>query len=129
MTTRRQEKMARIIRDIVSDCLSNHLNDPRISSLTSVTRVEVAADMRVANIYISAFGGKKTEEYLTFKAIEHARPRIQGFVAKSLDTRFCPVLRIHKDERFKKTLEILDMLEKLSKEAEKGKEKDKQVEK
>lgn len=127
MTTRRQERMSRIIRDIVSDCLRN-LNDPRISSLVSITRVEVAADMRIADVYISTFGGEKGAEDLTLKAIEHARPRIQGFLARSLEARFCPVLRIHKDEKFKKTLEILDMLEKLSKENEKGKEKDKQAE-
>jgi len=50
MPPRRQEKAARGIRDVVSDAIANHLNDPRITGFVSVTRVEVMADMRSADV-------------------------------------------------------------------------------
>ena len=58
MPTRRQEKVARVIREVVSDAIANHLSDPRITGFVSVTRVEVMADMRSADVYLSIFASK-----------------------------------------------------------------------
>ena len=123
--TRRQEKVARVVKEAVSDAIANHLNDPRIEGLVSVTRVDVAADLRIADVYISIFGGKeiseeegkveqgtgRSAENKTFAAITSARSRIQSAVANKLHSKFCPVLRFHKDEQFKKTLETMKLIE------------------
>lgn len=110
MSTRRQERMARIVRDAVSEAIGN-LSDPRIKSFVSITRVKVAADMRLADVYMSFFGGKETDQNKTFQAIEHSRIRIRSFLAEILTCRFCPVLRFHMDEDFKKTLEAWRILD------------------
>jgi len=110
MLTRRQEKMARVIRDAVSQAVAN-LSDPRITAFVSITRVKVAADMRIADVYISLFGGSAAEQNITFKAIEHARLRIQSFLAGILNCRCCPVLRFHQDEDLKKTIETWRILD------------------
>jgi len=112
MPTIRQEKVARVIRDAVSDAINNHLNDPRIEGLVSVTRVEVAADLRIADVYISIFGLERTSGNKTFEAITHARSRIQSLVADRLRSKFCPVLRLHRDEGFKKTMETMKLIDK-----------------
>ncbi len=111
MATRRQEKVARIVREAVSDAISNHLNDPRIEGLVSVTRVEVAADLRSAGVYISIFGKDQANQDRTFTAITHARSRIQSLMAYKLESKFCPVLRFYKDEKFKKALETLRLID------------------
>ena len=102
--------MARVIRDAISEAVSN-LNDPRITAFVSITRVKVAADMRLADVYFSFFGGSVAEQNKTFTAIEHAKIKIQSFLARGLNCRFCPVLRFHKDEDFKKTLEAWRILD------------------
>ena len=56
MATRRQEKVARVVKEAVSDAVSHHLSDPRIEGFVSVTRVEMAADLRNADVYVSIFG-------------------------------------------------------------------------
>jgi ribosome-binding factor A len=117
MPTRRQEKMARVIRDVVSDAIANHLNDPRIESFVSVTRAEVSADLRIANVYLSIFGGTETARNKTFAAIMHAKKRIQMLLAEQLQVRFSPVLNIHRDDKFKKTLEIMKLIDDLAKES------------
>ncbi len=90
MPTRRQEKVARVIREVVSDVIPNHLNDPRITGFVSVTRVDVMADMRSADVYLSIFASNEAAKDKTFTAITHARTRIQSFLANALESKFCP---------------------------------------
>ncbi|MFQ6035960.1 MAG: 30S ribosome-binding factor RbfA [Sedimentisphaerales bacterium] len=119
MVTRRQEKVARVVKEAVSDAISNHLNDPRIEGLISVTKVQIAADLRHADVYISIFGGNEAGQNKTFAAIAHARSRIQSLVAGKLQSKFCPVLCFHKDEKFKKTLETMKLIDQAVSELEK----------
>jgi ribosome-binding factor A len=114
MPTRRQEKVARVIREVVSDAIANHLSDPRITGFVSVTRVEVMADLRSADVYLSIFALNEADKDKTFIAITHARTRIQSFLAQALESKFCPVLRFHVDEQFRKTLEVMKLIDEVS---------------
>lgn len=118
MPTRRQEKVARVIREVVSDTIANHLNDPRITGFVSVTRVEVMPDMRSADVYLSIFASEEDAgaKNRTFEAITHARARIQSFLADALESKFCPVLRFHQDEQFRKTLEVMKLIDQVASE-------------
>ncbi len=116
MPTRRQEKVARVIREVVSDVIANHLSDPRITGFVSVTRVEVMADLRSADVYLSIFAPDESAKDRTFAAITHARTRIQSFLAEALDSKFCPVLRFHEDEQFRKTLEVMKLIDQVANE-------------
>ena len=111
MATRRQEKVARVIKEAVSDAIANHLSDPRIEGFVSVTRVEVAADLRNAYVYISVFGKDQASQNKTFAAITHARSRIQNLMAGQMNSKFCPVLHFYEDETFKKTLETMKLID------------------
>lgn len=123
MPTRRQEKVARVVKEAVSDAIANHLNDPRIEGFVSVTRVDMAADLRNADVYLSIFGKNDAAQNRTFTAISHAKKRIQSLVAGRMQSKFCPVLHFYKDEKFKKTLEILNLIDQAAKEF-KDKDKD-----
>lgn len=111
MATRRQEKVARVIKESVSDAITHHLNDPRIVGFVSVTKVDVAPNMRSADVYISIFGQDETGQRKTFTAIDHARSRIQSLLADEMKSKFCPVLHFYRDEKFKKTLEIMRLID------------------
>ena len=119
MPTRRQEKAARVVKEAVSDAIANHLSDPRIEGLVSVTRVDVAADLRTADVYLSILGKDDVSQNKTFKAITHDRSRIQSLLAGMMQSKFCPVLRFHMDEQFKKTLEIIKLIDQTASEREK----------
>ena len=114
MPTRRQERIARVIREAVSDAIANHISDPRMEALVSVTKVDVSADMRIANVYLSMFGGNEAAQNKTFAAILHAKKRIQGVLADYIQSRFCPVINLHKDENFKKTIETMKLIDDLA---------------
>jgi len=114
MSTRRQERIARVIKEAVSDAIANHLSDPRIEGLITVTRATVAGDLQVADVYISIFGSDQAAQNKTFAAITHARSRIQSLLAPRLKSKFCPVLRFHIDEGFKKGLETMKLIDQIS---------------
>lgn len=116
MATRRQEKVARVVKEAVSDAISHHLSDPRIEGFVSITRVEVAADLRNADVFISVFGKSQASQNKTFVAINHAKSRIQSYLAGRIQSKFCPVLHFYSDEKFKKTLETMKLIDKVTKE-------------
>ena len=116
MVTRRQEKVARVVKEAVSEAILSHLSDPRIEGFVSVTRVEMSPNLRSAEIYLSIFGGNQTAQKKTFIAIEHARTKIQSFLGDRIKSKFCPILYFHLDEKFKKTMETMRLIEKAASE-------------
>ena len=110
--------MARVIKEAVSDAIANHLSDPRIEGLVSVTEVDVAPDMRNADVYVSILGKNEAGQNKTFMAIEHARSHIQSLLASKVQSKFCPVLHFYRDEKFKKTLETFRLIDQAAKEFE-----------
>lgn len=111
MATRRQEKVARVVKEAVSEAIANHLNDPRIEGFVSVTRVDIGADLRNADVYLSIFGKDERSHNKTFAAITHARSRIQSLLADKSQSKFCPILHFFRDENFKKALETMKLIE------------------
>ena len=121
MATRRQEKVSRIVKEAVSDAVANRLSDPRIEAFVSVTRVDMSPNLRDAEVYLSIFGKEEVTRKKTFLAITHARSRIQSLLGRRLHSKFCPVLHFHRDERFKKALETMKLIDQAASEL---KEKD-----
>ena len=114
MATRRQEKVARIVKEAVNNAITQHLSDPRIEGLVSITRVEMSADLRNANVYISVLGKDEAAQNKTFAAIVHAKSRIQSLISGEIQSKFCPVLHFYNDDKFKKTLETIKLIEKVA---------------
>ena len=108
-----------MVKEAVSDAITHHLSDPRIEGFVSVTRVEMSPDLRNAKVYLSVFGRDETSQDKTFMAISHAKSRIQAMVGGRLQSKFCPVLHIYRDEKFKKTLETMNLIDKAVGELEK----------
>lgn len=105
--------MASTVRSIVGDAIQNRLNDPRIATMSSVTRVEMSGDLQIAKVFISVYGGDAVERR-TLAGLRHARGRIQGFVARSLNTRHCPEIRLALDDVLRRTNETLDIIARTS---------------
>ncbi len=116
MGSRRQEKMARVIKEAVSEAILNNLSDPRIHGMITVTRVELTPDMKTADIYLSIYAGDKAKEMTTFKVIENANNHIRVLSSKYVTAKFMPRFCFRMDEQYKKTLEILNLIDKAAEE-------------
>ena len=100
-----------MVKEGVSNAITHHLSDPRIEGFVSVTRVEMTTDLRNANIFVSIFGGGEAAQNKTFAAITHAKSRIQSLVAGTLQSKFCPVLHFYRDEKFKRALDMMRLID------------------
>jgi len=110
------EKVARVIRDSVSETIQLHLNDPRISGLISVTEVDVAPDMKNATVRLSIFATDEKTKPTTMLAIQHAAGVFQRHLGQILTGRTCPRLHFELDTKMQKTLQILQLIDKATQE-------------
>jgi ribosome-binding factor A len=113
---RRQQRMARAIRDIVSETIMGDINDPRLTGFVSITDVELSSDLRYASVYLRCFGTEDAAaSKKTFAAIDHARGFIQSKLAAELNVRFCPVISFYEDLKQEKVQQVMRLIEDVSK--------------
>jgi len=112
----RPERVAHVVRDVVSDAIANRISDPRVHRLTSVTRVEVSGDLRYADVHVSVMASEN-ESGTTMKGLQSARGMIQSRLAKRLTVRQCPVIRFHLDRGIKLGIETIRKLDELAAES------------
>lgn len=110
MPSFRPAKMASLVRSIVGELISHKLNDPRISPLASVTRVEISGDLQIAKVYVSVLG-PESESRKTLQALKHATGHIQRLLSVRLRARHTPEVRFLADSSVKgsaKTVQIIE---------------------
>ena len=116
MNSRRSQKAAQAVREVVGISILRDLKDPRIENVT-VTHVEVAPDMRTARVYVSVMGDE-SQQKLCLRGLQHAAGFLQSKVAKRIDTRYTPVLKFVLDHGVKKSIEMNEILESVRSERE-----------
>ncbi len=91
--------------------LFSKIADPRIDpGRTSITRVEVPEDLLTARVYISVMG-TDAQTRKTLRGLQDSAGRLQDLISREVRLRHTPKLLFEVDERFKKTLETLDVIE------------------
>lgn len=114
MVSRRQEKVARVIKESVSDIICNRLSDPRIQGIVSVTFVDISPDLRNAEVFLSIMAKNESKRRLTFSGIRHAGKHIQSMVGHRMTSKYCPILHFREDTKLHGTLETLKIIEDMS---------------
>jgi ribosome-binding factor A len=109
MTSRRTQKAAEAIREVVGMAILADLKDPRIRDVT-VTYVEVSPDMRQAKVHVSVMGDE-TQQQLSLRGLQSAAGYLQTKVSKRIDTRYTPRLVFVLDLGVKKSIEISQILQ------------------
>lgn len=110
MKSFRPERVAHVIREVVSTAISSKLNDPRIAPMSSVTRVEMSPDLEHAKVWVSVLGdaaaGRKT-----IAGLKAAAGYVQRLVGAALSLRTTPHLTFHLDESLKKAAETIRIID------------------
>lgn len=119
MKSYRPERVGNVIRTVVSDAITNRLNDPRIEPLSSVTRVEVTSDLEYAKVWVSVMGSESTQRR-TIAGLRSAAGYMQKMVAGELSIRIVPRLSFHLDQSIKRGEETLRLIERVMAESRAG---------
>lgn len=110
MKSFRPERVAQVIREVVSEAIASKLNDPRIEPLSSVTRVEVSGDLEHAKVWVSVMGAAAAGRR-TLAGLQAAAGYVQRLVAAELSLRVTPHLSFHLDESLKKAAETIRLID------------------
>jgi ribosome-binding factor A len=108
MASRRAQKAAEAIREVVAMAILAELNDPRIRDVT-VTYVEVSGDLRQAKVHVSVMGDE-TRQQLSLRGLQSAAGFLQSKCAKRINTRYTPRIEFYLDQGVKNSIEISRIL-------------------
>lgn len=86
----------------------SQVRDPRVRGVT-VTRVEVAPDMRNATVHVSVMG-TPAQQQLALRGLASSAGFLQSQIAEKIETRYTPRLRFELDGGVKQSLEIARVL-------------------
>ncbi|MCL1817786.1 MAG: 30S ribosome-binding factor RbfA [Spirochaetaceae bacterium] len=92
MPNYRRERVAQLLgRELGRMISTGEIKDPRVSSLVSISRVEISRDLAYAKVFVSSFG-ENAKAGAAAAGLNHAAGFIQGTVAKRIRLRVTPRL-------------------------------------
>ena len=107
---RRMERVNVLLREEISRILANELNDPRISTIVSITHVEASPDLRHAKVHVSVFGDEQNKRN-TIIALKSASGFINRTMRSNITLKNAPFLSFFLDESIERDAEMLNMIE------------------
>ncbi len=98
MQYKRSDRVADVIRQVISEMVLRELNDPRLESVT-ITGVEVTNDLKLATVFFSALG-RKEKEAGALRAFQSAAGLVKKKLGRELRIRYVPDLLFKVDPSF-----------------------------
>ena len=117
MNIKRKNRISEEIRKVVSELLMNGIKDPRVSSMTTITKVSVTGDLRYVDIYVSVLGDEIAKEE-TLEGLESAKGYIRMEIGNEIDLRYIPEPIFHLDESIEQGIYMSKLIEKVKEEDE-----------
>jgi len=107
----RQERVAALIRNVISELIMRRLKDPRIG-FVSVVNVEVSRDLSLARVYVSVYGSEEDKEK-TMEGLKSARGLVRSEVSKVLGIRHAPEIEFVLDTGIEHSIRVSKLLSEL----------------
>ena len=85
------------VRRQLQEIIMRQLKDPRIDPMTSVTKVEVAPDLKTCKAYVSVLGNDQAMDE-TIEGLTKAEGYIRRELARSVNLRNTPAVRFIADD-------------------------------
>ena len=113
--SRRTERVASTIQQELAIIILRELSDPRLKGMPSITRVKVAEDVSVADVYVTIMG-TPGQQQAALNALKHAAGLMRVRLTENMRIRVAPFLRFHIDENLKRELAMQELLRKVAQE-------------
>ncbi len=113
MDKRRQQRINQLLREEIADLLRNETDDPVLSSLISITDVQITADYERAKVFVSYLEeGEEGQAIMT--RLRHAARFFRRELAERLNLKHTPELVFVKDESIARGARVLQLLREVS---------------
>ena len=111
--TRRIERISNLIRQEISELLRQQVNDPRLTSLISVTKVSTSRDLKHAKVFVSALVDETNKSEI-LQGFTAASGFFRRELARRLRLKHIPELSFHFDGSIERGTEVLRLIEQTS---------------
>jgi ribosome-binding factor A len=95
--TRRPDRVAEAIREEVATFLNEHVKDPRVRGLVTVTGVDLTRDLRHAKVFVSVLGSDE-ERAATYEGLASVAAHLRSRVGRALRLRVAPEIVFKEDQ-------------------------------
>jgi len=116
----RPSRVAIQVQNCLATILREDIHEAELPS-TSITRVWLSKDLKLARVYVLPLGGAGEEEGL-LAALEGLAPQLRKRLARRLQLRNTPMLRFYIDEDLEEAVRITNLLSELQIESGEGEE-------
>ena len=124
MSEYRLQRVENLVRDTISEMImKGMIKDPRISSLVSISRLEISKDLSFAKVFISGFENEKKIKS-SVDGLNSAAGFIQRNLGKHMHTRTTPRLKFIYDSSIRDGFEMTKKLEAMHIEPEGSEDKE-----
>lgn len=100
------------IRKEISSIIQSDIKDPRLSSMISVTKVDVTKDLRYAKVYVSIFSKDNNKEE-SLAALKSSAGFIRHLVGERINLRYTPEIIFELDNSIEHGMQIEEILHKI----------------
>lgn len=115
MSRNRILRLNSLLKEVLSDVIRKDVKNPNLNPLFTVTRVDLAGDLRHAKVYISVIGDK-AEGMRTLHALRTASGFIAVTASKRVKMHHFPELHFIYDDSVEKQMRLEDLISKVSEE-------------
>lgn len=110
---KRIERLDSLLKKVISRVIIKEVQNPHISKLSSITKVEITKDLRLAKVYVSIIG-TETEKKDTMKALKKSAGFIAVQAAKKISIKYFPSLSFKLDTSIEDYMKIDTILKEVS---------------
>ena len=97
----------------ISQIIRLEVKDPRISSMTSVIRVDTTPDLKYCKVFVSVLGNEE-EKQSVMKGLKNAGGFIRHLLAERVNLRFTPQLQFKLDESTEYAIHMSQLMEQVA---------------
>lgn len=110
---RRKIRVEKEVQELVSNFIIRQLKND-LPGVVTVARVQMPADFRAANIFVSYFAPEGSENVDAAEVLQTWASDIQDEIGRVLKMRYCPKLTFRNDETTEKILKIEKLLSEIA---------------
>jgi ribosome-binding factor A len=116
METRRTKRLNSLLKEVISEVIKQEVSHPNVSSLATVTSVEITPDLHNAKVSISVIG-TEAERKSTVEALEASTGFIGMQASKKVVMRYFPTLTFKLDTTIDDHMKIEKILQDIHQES------------
>ncbi len=106
--SRRQERLADLLKRRISEAILHEVQDPRIGFVT-ITGLNLSGDLRIAQVYVSVLGDEKRAQE-ALQALQHARRFLERTLFRTLRLKLPVELQFRFDETLERATRIEELM-------------------